>query len=102
MCPEPDIAKLAVPDSGLFHFSRFCHQADQAFCKKRVAHMKCDLRVWDIPTCKRLAKVRQTDPACQVLKKTKANLLMFRTVNMAFQHILNLENVRDFVYNSNC
>ena len=68
MCPEPDIAKLAVPDSGLFHFSRFCHQADQAFCKKRAVHTKCDLRVWDIPTCKRLAKVRQTDPACQVLK----------------------------------
>ena len=74
MCPEPDIAKLAMSGPGLFHFSRFCQMADQAFCKKRAAHMKCDLRVWDIPTCKRLAKVRQTDPACQVVKCTKMNV----------------------------
>lgn len=85
-----------------FSFSDKVTDGRSSVFLKRAARTKCDLRVWDIPTCKRLAKVRQTDPACQVPKKAKRIILMFRTVNTTREAIINLEKSRIFLYNTEC
>jgi len=59
--------------------------------QKRAAAQSAIIRVWDIPTCKRSDRNGCLDPACQVLKKSETNLLMFRTVNIKEIIGINLE-----------